>query len=156
MWVGPFCSAHCICKAYHSSSEYRNKGHTRSRIFNTVLGSYLGRWRQSSNKFCWFFRDLFVRCCIIRNSRGFKYETRKKNVNATALLNVLFICSARFEIQNPWQCLPADLGDVGVSESCLLCIIIKPLLQLPRFNQIKFKWPFILFLSNKVKVNTGK
>ena len=54
MWVGPFCSAHCICKAYHSSSEYRNKGHTRSRIFNAVLGSYLGRWRQSSNKFCWF------------------------------------------------------------------------------------------------------
>ena len=54
MCVGPFCSAHCICKAYHSSSEYRNKGHTRSRIFNAVLGSYLGRWRQSSNKFCWF------------------------------------------------------------------------------------------------------
>ena len=45
-------------------------------------------------------------------------------MKATALLDALFICSASFEIQNPWQCIPADLGDVGVSESCLFGITI--------------------------------
>ena len=43
-------------------------------------------------------------------------------MKATALLNALFIYSAPFEIQNPWQCILADLGDVGVSESCLFGI----------------------------------
>ena len=45
-------------------------------------------------------------------------------MKATALLDALFICSAPFEIQNPWHCIPADLGDVSVSESCLFGITI--------------------------------
>ena len=68
-------------------------------------------------------------------------------MKATALLDALFICSAPFEIQNPWQCIPADLGDVSVSESCLFGITI--IVTIGTFSMGDYA-----ILSGKVKFKT--
>ena len=41
-------------------AEYLNKGDKRSKIFNAVARSSHGRWRQSHNKFYWFFKTSVV------------------------------------------------------------------------------------------------